>query len=36
VLGVCAGCAYERGKGLLAPIVTHALYNGAMIALQVA
>jgi len=36
VLGVCAGCAYERGKGLLAPIVTHALYNGAMIAIQMA
>ena len=34
VLGVCAGCAYERGKGLLSPIVTHALYNSAMIALQ--
>jgi len=34
VLGVCAGGAFERGKGLLAPIVTHALYNGAMIAVQ--
>ncbi|AVR95507.1 CPBP family intramembrane glutamic endopeptidase [Pseudoduganella armeniaca] len=34
VLGVCTGLAFERGKGLLAPIVTHALYNGAMIAVQ--
>jgi membrane protease YdiL (CAAX protease family) len=34
VLGVCTGFAFERGKGLLAPIVTHALYNGAMIAAQ--
>ncbi|WEF30967.1 type II CAAX endopeptidase family protein [Pseudoduganella chitinolytica] len=34
VLGACAGLAFERGKGLLAAIVTHALYNGAMIAVQ--
>lgn len=34
VLGLCTAYAYERGKALLAPVVAHAVYNGAMIALQ--
>jgi ABC-2 type transport system permease protein len=34
VLGLCTARAYGRGGVLLAPVVTHALYNGAMIALQ--
>ncbi len=31
-LGVCTALAYERSKSLLAPMVTHAVYNGAIIA----
>jgi len=34
MLGVCAALAYGRKGGLLAPVVTHAVYNAAIIALQ--
>jgi membrane protease YdiL (CAAX protease family) len=34
VLGLCTAWTYERTKSLLAPMLTHALYNGAMLALQ--
>jgi membrane protease YdiL (CAAX protease family) len=34
VLGVCTAVAYERHRGLAAPVVTHMLYNAAMIAVQ--
>jgi membrane protease YdiL (CAAX protease family) len=34
VLGLCTAWACERTRSLLAPMLTHALYNGAMIALQ--
>lgn len=30
-LGMCAAVAYRRSGGLLAPMLTHALYNGAVI-----
>jgi ABC-2 type transport system permease protein len=30
-LGICAALAYERSKLLLAPMLTHALYNGVII-----
>ncbi len=33
-LGVCAAFAYERTKTLLAPMLAHALYNGAVLAYQ--
>jgi ABC-2 type transport system permease protein len=33
-LGVCAAFAYERSRMLLAPMLAHALYNGAVIAYQ--
>jgi ABC-2 type transport system permease protein len=33
-LGLCAAFAYERSRMLLAPILAHALYNGAVIAYQ--
>jgi ABC-2 type transport system permease protein len=33
-LGVCAAFAYERTKTLLAPMLTHALYNGVVLAYQ--
>jgi ABC-2 type transport system permease protein len=32
-LGICAAVAYRRTGGLLAPMLTHALYNGAVIAI---
>jgi membrane protease YdiL (CAAX protease family) len=31
VLGLCTAFAYERGKGLLAPMLTHAIYNAAVL-----
>ncbi|MBI5489629.1 MAG: CPBP family intramembrane metalloprotease [Deltaproteobacteria bacterium] len=31
VVGLCAAAAYQRGGMLLAPVLVHALYNGAMI-----
>ncbi|MGK5053199.1 CPBP family intramembrane glutamic endopeptidase [Janthinobacterium sp. RB2P8] len=34
VLGLCTGIAYERSGSLLAPMLTHALYNAAMLAYQ--
>jgi len=34
IVGLCTAVAYERSKSLLAPMLTHALYNAAMIALQ--
>jgi membrane protease YdiL (CAAX protease family) len=34
VLGLCAALAYGRNGSLLAAVVTHAVYNAAMIALQ--
>lgn len=34
VLGVCTGIAYERSGALLAPMLTHALYNAAMLGYQ--
>jgi membrane protease YdiL (CAAX protease family) len=34
VLGLCTAWTYERTKSLLAPMLTHALYNAAMLALQ--
>ncbi|MBB3224655.1 type II CAAX endopeptidase family protein [Pseudoduganella umbonata] len=34
VLGVCTALAYGRSGSLLAAVATHAVYNGAMIALQ--
>lgn len=33
-LGMCAAFAYDRSKGLLAPMVVHAIYNGAVLAAQ--
>jgi membrane protease YdiL (CAAX protease family) len=33
-LGMCTAYAYERGKGLLAPMLVHAIYNGAVVAFQ--
>jgi membrane protease YdiL (CAAX protease family) len=33
-LGLCAAYAYQRNGGLLAAMVTHAVYNGAIIAAQ--
>ena len=34
VLGLCAGAAYERSRSLLAPMLAHAGYNAAILALQ--
>ncbi|WP_395405864.1 CPBP family intramembrane glutamic endopeptidase [Pseudoduganella sp. UC29_106] len=34
ILGLCTAWAYERTKSLLSPMLTHALYNAAMLALQ--
>jgi len=34
LLGLCTAIAYERTRTLLAPMLTHALYNAALIALQ--
>ncbi|MES2257849.1 MAG: type II CAAX endopeptidase family protein [Pseudomonadota bacterium] len=34
VLGLCTAWSYERSKSLLAPMLAHAVYNGAVIALQ--
>lgn len=34
VLGLCTAFAYERGKGLLAPMLVHALYNAAVVGFQ--
>ncbi|QGZ41263.1 hypothetical protein IP92_00183 [Pseudoduganella flava] len=33
-LGLCAAYAYQRNQGLLAAVVTHAVYNAAIIAAQ--
>jgi ABC-2 type transport system permease protein len=33
-LGVCAAVAFDRSKMLLAPMIAHAIYNAAMLALQ--
>jgi membrane protease YdiL (CAAX protease family) len=35
VLGLCTAFAYERGKGLLAPMLVHAVYNAAVLGFQV-
>ncbi|SFU28764.1 CPBP family intramembrane glutamic endopeptidase [Pseudoduganella namucuonensis] len=34
VLGLCTAWAYERCKSLLAPMLVHAAYNGAVLAIQ--
>jgi ABC-2 type transport system permease protein len=34
VLGLCTAFAYERTKTLLAPVLAHALYNGALAGFQ--
>lgn len=34
VLGLCTAWAHERGKGLLAPMLVHALYNAAVLGFQ--
>jgi membrane protease YdiL (CAAX protease family) len=34
VLGLCTAFAYERGKGLLAPMLVHAIYNAAVLGFQ--
>ena len=34
VVGLCTGIAYERSGSLLAPMLTHALYNAAMLGYQ--
>ena len=34
VLGLCTGYAYERSGSLLAPMLTHALYNAAILGYQ--
>jgi hypothetical protein len=34
VLGLCTAFAYRRNGGLLAPVITHAAYNAAMILMQ--
>ena len=34
VLGLCAGAAYERSRSLLAPMLAHAGYNAAILAVQ--
>ena len=34
ILGLCTAWAYERSKSLLSPMLTHAIYNAAMLALQ--
>lgn len=34
-LGLCAAWAYNRTRLLLAPMLTHALYNGAVVLYQV-
>jgi membrane protease YdiL (CAAX protease family) len=31
VLGLCAAWAYDRTRGLLAPMLVHAVYNGALV-----
>lgn len=35
-LGLCAAAACERGKGLLAPVTVHAVYNAAVLGAQLA
>jgi membrane protease YdiL (CAAX protease family) len=35
MLGLCTAFAYERGKGLLAPMLVHAVYNTAVLGFQV-
>lgn len=34
VVGLCTAFAYERGKGLLAPMLVHAVYNAAVVGFQ--
>jgi ABC-2 type transport system permease protein len=34
VLGLCTAFAYERTRALLAPVLVHAVYNGALVAYQ--
>jgi membrane protease YdiL (CAAX protease family) len=34
MLGLCTAFAYERGKGLLAPMLVHAVYNAAVLGFQ--
>jgi membrane protease YdiL (CAAX protease family) len=34
VLGLCTAFAYERGRGLLAPMLVHAVYNAAVLGFQ--
>jgi membrane protease YdiL (CAAX protease family) len=34
LLGMCTAFAYERGKGLLAPMLVHAVYNAAVLGCQ--
>jgi membrane protease YdiL (CAAX protease family) len=35
MLGVCTALVYERSRGLLAPMITHAVYNASVIGAQV-
>src|SRR5262249_43076873 len=35
VMGVCAALVYERTRSLLAPMLTHAVYNACVLATQV-
>lgn len=34
VLGLCTACAYDRTRSLMAPVIVHAVYNGAVLAQQ--
>jgi len=34
VVGLCTAWVYERSKTLLAPMLVHAAYNAAMVAIQ--
>ncbi|MEO1230558.1 MAG: CPBP family intramembrane glutamic endopeptidase [Myxococcota bacterium] len=34
LMSLCAACAFERTRSLLAPILVHAAYNGAVLGLQ--
>lgn len=36
VLGLCTAYAYERSKGLLAPMLVHAVYNAVIVGWQIA
>ena len=36
VLGLCTAFAYDKTRALLAPVLVHAVYNGALLAQQLA